>query len=99
MFQTKVVQKLETHTFYVQQLFFRKSCRLLENVEKCCTAEQATDGNMAHAHCMLNNEGYKYTHTSCVMLIAFPLQQWLHERATMLRYTYIACLVISTKAR
>jgi len=22
-----------------------------------------------------------------VMLIAFPLQQWLHERASMLRYT------------
>ena len=24
----------------------------------------------------------------------FPLQQWLHERASMLRYTYIACLVM-----
>ena len=23
------------------------------------------------------------------MRIAFPLQQWLHERASMLRYTYI----------
>jgi hypothetical protein len=23
-------------------------------------------------------------------LIAFPLQQWLHETASMLRYTYIA---------
>jgi len=28
-----------------------------------------------------------------VILIAFPLQQWLHERATVLRYAYIACLV------
>jgi hypothetical protein len=27
------------------------------------------------------------------MIIAFPLQQWLHERASLLRYTYIACLV------
>jgi len=27
------------------------------------------------------------------MLIAFPLQQRLHERASALRYTYIACLV------
>ena len=27
------------------------------------------------------------------ILIAYPLQQWLHERASMLRYTYIACLV------
>jgi hypothetical protein len=25
--------------------------------------------------------------------MAFPLQQWLHERASMLRDTYIACLV------
>ena len=27
-----------------------------------------------------------------IMLTAFPLQQWLHERASMLGYTYIACL-------
>ena len=27
------------------------------------------------------------------MLIAFPLQQRLHKRAPVLRYTYIACLV------
>ena len=30
---------------------------------------------------------------SRVTLIAFPLQQWLHERGSMLRYTYIAYLV------
>ena len=29
----------------------------------------------------------------CVILIAFPQQQWLHERASMLPYTYIGCLV------
>jgi hypothetical protein len=28
-----------------------------------------------------------------IILIAFPLQEWLHERTTMLRYTYIACHV------
>jgi hypothetical protein len=27
------------------------------------------------------------------MANAFPLQQWLHERASALRYTYVACLV------
>ena len=31
------------------------------------------------------------THTECVV---FPLQQWLRERTAVLRYTYIACLVI-----
>jgi len=33
------------------------------------------------------------THSGCVLLIAFSLQQWLHKRASMLRYTYVTCLV------
>ena len=33
-------------------------------------------------------------HSEYVIIIAFPLQQRLHERASMLRYTYIACLVL-----
>jgi len=32
-------------------------------------------------------------HTGRVILIALQLQQWLHERASMLRYTYTSCLV------
>ena len=28
-----------------------------------------------------------------VILISFPLQQLLHERASKLRYTYIVCLI------
>ena len=32
------------------------------------------------------------THSEYVILIAFPLQQRLHERASMLHYTYTACL-------
>jgi hypothetical protein len=35
------------------------------------------------------------THSEYVTLIAFPLQQWLQERASLLRYTYIACLVLN----
>ena len=34
------------------------------------------------------------THSKYVILIVFPLQQWLHGRAWMFRYTYIARLVI-----
>jgi hypothetical protein len=33
------------------------------------------------------------THSEYVILIAIPLQQWLRERATILRHAYIACLV------
>jgi len=32
-------------------------------------------------------------HSEYVILIDFLLQPWLHERASMLRYTYIPCLV------
>jgi hypothetical protein len=34
------------------------------------------------------------THSQYVILIAFPLRHWLHERASMLRFTYFGCLVI-----
>jgi len=34
------------------------------------------------------------THSEYVILIAFPLQQWLHERSSMSRYTFIACVVL-----
>ena len=53
---------------------------------------QDIDDNMAHAHCMLGTEGYKCTLK--IILIAFPLQQWLQEHASILRYTYIVCFVM-----
>jgi hypothetical protein len=30
---------------------------------------------------------HTHIHTGCVIRIASPLQQWLHERTSMLRYT------------
>jgi hypothetical protein len=33
------------------------------------------------------------THSLCVTLIAFLLQQWLHEDVSKSRYTYIASLL------
>jgi len=33
------------------------------------------------------------TDSGCMILIARPLQQWLHERASVLRYTNIVCRV------
>ena len=32
-------------------------------------------------------------HTEYAIFITFPLQQWLHKRASVLRYTYISCLL------
>ena len=64
----------------------------LDNVAKYCRAGQATDDTTAHAHFTLDKQRIQ-THPEYVIIISFPLQQWLQERALMLRYTYIACLV------
>jgi hypothetical protein len=74
-------------------ILYAQAYRLWDNMEKYCRARQATDENMAHAHCMLGTKVYEYTLRICNN--AFPLQQRLHKRAFMLRYTYIACLVFS----
>ena len=95
IFQRKVVEKIKTHIL-CSVTFFRKSLRLWDNLEKHCRAGQNTDGNKAHAHCMLDNEGYKHTHSEYVILPAFPLHQWLRERAPSFRYPYIECLVINS---
>ena len=36
---------------------------------------------------------HTHTHTQNMCNTSFPLQQWLHERVSVLRYTYTACLV------
>jgi len=35
------------------------------------------------------------TPSEYVILVAFPLQQWSHERPSLLHCTYMACLVIT----
>ena len=50
-FGTEIVQEIKTDFVFIK--FFRQSCRM-RYVEKYCRAGQATDGNMAHSHCMLD---------------------------------------------
>jgi hypothetical protein len=91
MFQTNVVEEIKTDIL-CSVTSCRKSCRLWQNVEKYCRVGWAIDDKMAHAvlhaGCLSTN-----THLWYVILNAFPLQQWLHEPAPLLRCTYIACLV------
>ena len=61
-------------------------------MESYCRAGKATDDNMAQRIAFWAPKATN-THSACVILIAFPLQQWLRESASMLRYTYIACFV------
>jgi hypothetical protein len=55
-------------------------------------ARWISEGTRAQAHA----RALKPTHARTQkyeILIAFPQEKWLRERASMLRYTYIACLV------
>jgi hypothetical protein len=58
-------------------------------VEKYGTASQATVDNIQRRiriACYITNT--TNAHSEYVILIAFPLQQLLQERASVLRYTY-----------
>ena len=91
MFQTKFVEEIKTHILF-SVFFFRKSCRLWDNVEKYCRLEQATDDNMAHAHWIPKATN---TQSACVILIALPLQKCFQWSASISRYREIAILIIS----
>ena len=93
----KTCRESQNTYFMLNKFFLKKSHRLCDNVEKCCRAGQATDDNTAHAYWKLDTYGYKYTLSGCVILTAFPRPQYLHERASMLRYTYLARLIYTNK--
>jgi hypothetical protein len=83
MFQKNFVQKIKTHVLCLIKVF-RKSCHLRDNVEQYGTARQATDDNIIwrmHVSCWIAKA--TGTHSEYVILIAFPQQKWLRERASI----------------
>ena len=82
------------NTYVVLNNFLRISCRLWDNVEKCCRTGQATYDDMTPAHCMPDNWVYKNTRSEYETLIAFALGQWLHQRVSVLRL-FVHCLSCS----
>ena len=64
-------------------------------VEKYCRVGQTTDDKMAHSHCIWIPKATNLR-SGCVLCIAFPRQQWLHKYTSVLRFTYIACLLDSS---
>jgi hypothetical protein len=68
-------------------------------VKKRGRARQATDDNIIwrmHFACWIPKATDRPL--EFVIFIAFPRKQWLRERASILRYTYTACLVADMKA-
>jgi len=72
---------------YLNFFFFRKSCRLWDNVEN-----MVEPGGPQMTVWRMRIVRYKHTNREYVILIAFSLQQ-LYERASALRVTlYAQCL-------
>jgi hypothetical protein len=91
MCQPQVVHKNQ-NTFYVQWLF-PKTIFMWGNVEQYGEPEtpQMTTIRRMRIACWISK-------ATDIVLIAFPRQQWLRERAPMLRYTFAAWLVPSSLA-
>jgi hypothetical protein len=94
MFQTKVVGKIKTRIlctimslFFENHVFYEIMWKNIVQLDR----PQMTIWGM-RIECWIPNA--TNTHSDNVILITFPLQQWLNKRASVLRYTYIACLVV-----
>jgi hypothetical protein len=106
MFQIEGLEKIRTHML-CSIPFFQWSCLLWDNVKKysgareaaiwrrvACWISKATRAQ-AHAHTpATSHPPPPHTHTY-VIVFAFPPQQLLCECVSLLRYAYIACLVLS----
>jgi hypothetical protein len=87
----KICRENQNTYLMLSSVLFRKSCRLWDNVEKYCGARQATDDHkIRHMRFAFRITTATNTHLEYVIRIPFPQQQWLHERASILHFTYIA---------
>ena len=71
--------------------FFRENLAIYETMWKNTAGQYAKEMTIIRRmrfSCWISKA--PNTRVEYVIFIAFPLQQWLRERASMLRYTYIA---------
>jgi hypothetical protein len=86
------IENQNTHFMFIN--FFYKPCAVYDIMWKNIVhpgRPQLTIWHMCIACCATKATD---TQPECVVLIAFPLQQWLHEPASVLYFTYIACLLL-----
>jgi hypothetical protein len=89
-FQTKVVEKIIA---YILCSFFSENSAAYKTIWKSNVQPDRPQMTIWRMRIACWKPKATNTHTEYVILIAFPLQQWLHKRASMLRYTYIECHV------
>jgi len=95
MFQTNIVEKIKTHILY-SVTFLKKNRAVYEIMWKNVVERgrpQMKIWRMRVACWIIKATD---THSEYVVLVSFPLQQQLSERAGMLHYTNVACLCCVT---
>jgi len=92
MLQKSVVEKIKIHILFTIN-FFSENRAFREIMWKNMEESDRSQMTVRRTRILCWIPKATNTHSDSVIFIAFPLQQWLHERALLLRYTYIACLV------
>jgi hypothetical protein len=86
MFQTEIVDKIERHILFLVT-FPPENRDVYEIMWKNLVESVGAQMKIRRLRfaCFINKA--TNTHSEYVLVIAFPQQQWLRERASMLRYT------------
>ena len=72
----------------------RVACWISKVTRACAHAcARATIPIHTHPHACTDPRARAHTRTEICNILVFPRQQWFGERASKLRYTYIACVV------
>jgi hypothetical protein len=79
MFQTKAVEKIKTRILYSVKFFENRV--VYEIMWKNIVERGVSLMTIWRMRILYWTPKATNTHSGCVILIAFPLQQWLHERA------------------
>jgi hypothetical protein len=87
----KIIEKINTHI--LSSLFFFRDRTVYEVKWKNIVEPDRPQMTIWCMYIVCSVPKATNTDSECVILIAFPVQQWLRELATMLRFRYIACLV------
>jgi uncharacterized membrane protein len=92
MFQTKVVDKIKTRVLF--SVTFSKIMPFFEIMWKSFVERGRPQMTVWCMHVTCWVPKATNTHSGCLIFITFPLEKWLNERGSVLRYTYIAFLTV-----
>jgi hypothetical protein len=82
----------ETATYMTHNKHKRRTSMPSKGLE---TEVPAIKGSQVYGLMCTRPRAHNQIHTQYIILIAFPRQQWLRERASVLRYMCIVCLVLN----